>query len=613
MRQRRRKRSGTLGFFDDQWARPAGADDDAEVAPDPQLAAARRWLLGMLLRPYAGRLAAAAVAVMVSTAGVLAMPWLVQRAIDEGITAGDPGALGIALAAFVAAALTDAVATRFALRLVGGVAEDTVYELRNRLWRHVCGLSLDFFERQRAGRVISRATTDIEAVYELFSQAALAVVSSLLIMGGIAVALVLLDPVLALVSLLTLPVLVAATRVFQTQSEHAYRRVREKIALVLVHLAESLTGMRVVQASTREPLNQALFEDVNRQHREANSQTVLLMSVYGPGVELLGQLAVVLVLVVGGLRALDGAITIGVLTAFVLYLRQFFDPLQELSQFFNAFQAAQAGLEKVAAVLRTPTSVPERPRARALKAPRGEIRFERVTFAYADVPVLHEVTFTIAPGETVALVGPTGAGKSTIAKLIARLYDPTEGRVLLDGTDLRDLSFGSLRRAVAIVPQEPFLFAGTVHDNIAVGRPGASRAEVEAAARAVGAHDVIARLPEGYDTEVTKRGARLSGGQRQLVSFARAWLAAPAVLILDEATSALDLPTERAIQRAIRELLAGRTAVVIAHRLSSVEVADRIAVIEAGHIAELGTRDELLARPGRFRALYDHWRASLAT
>lgn len=609
-RPRRRARGGALGFFSDQWAAPSDQDEGADDAP--ALGAARR-LLRETLRPHAARLALAAACVVASTAGMLAMPWLVKRAIDDGIAPADRRALGIALAGFLAAALADGAAQRAALRLVGGVAEHAVYDLRARLWRHVCGLSIDFFERQRAGRVISRVTTDVEAVYELFSQAALTVVANLLLMAGIAVALVLLDPVLAVITLLTVPVLVAATQVFKAHSERAYRRVREKIALVLVHLAESLTGMRVVQAYTREPLNLARFEDVNRQHREANSETVRLMSVYGPGVELLGQFAVVLVLLVGGLRALDGAITVGVLTAFILYLRQFFDPLQELSQFFNAFQAAIAGLEKIAGVLATGSSVPERPGARTLLAPRGEVRFEGVTFAYRETPVLHEVDLTIEPGETLALVGPTGAGKSTIAKLIARFYDPTVGRVLLDGVDLRDLSFASLRRAVAIVPQEPFLFAGSVHDNIALGRPGASRADVEAAARAVGAHDFIAQLPEGYDTEVTKRGARLSGGQRQLVSFARAWLAEPAVLILDEATSALDLPTERVIQRAIRGLLAGRTAVVIAHRLSSIEVADRIAVIDVGRIVELGSRDELLRREGRFRALHDHWRSTLAT
>jgi ATP-binding cassette subfamily B protein len=609
-RARRRSRGGALGFFGDQWSE-AGDDDEGPV--DPALAAARRRLLADTLRPHRGRLALAAASVVVSTAGVLAMPWLVKRAIDDGIGPGDRRALAAALVGFLVAATADFAGQRLALRLVGRVAEDAVFELRNRLWRHVCGLSVDFFERQRAGRVISRVTTDVEAVYELFSQAALTVVSNLLVMSGIAVALVLLDPLLAAVTLLTVPVLLAATQVFKVRSEHAYRRVREKIALVLVHLAESLTGIRVVQAYTREPLNLAAFEDVNRQHREASSQTVLLMSVYGPGVELLGQLAVVLVLLVGGLRALEGAMTVGVLTAFVLYLRQFFDPLQELSQFFNSLQAANAGLEKIAGVLGTTSTVPERPGARPLSRPRGEVRLERVTFAYRDTPVLHDVDLAIAPGETLALVGPTGAGKSTIAKLIARFYDPTTGRVLLDGTDLRDLEVASLRRAVAIVPQEPFLFAGSVHDNIALGRPDATRADVEAAARAVGAHDVIAALPDGYDTDVTKRGARLSGGQRQLVSFARAWLADPAVLILDEATSALDLPTERVIQRAIKGLLAGRTAVVIAHRLSSIEVADRVAVIEDGRIVELGSRAELLARESRFRALHDHWRATLAT
>lgn len=609
-RQRRRAAGGGLGFFADQWS-ATDVVDDIEDIPDAELLAARKRLLRETLRPYRLPLVLAAVCVVGSTALLLALPVIVKLGIDHGVTPRDTGYLLGALTAFLVVAVGDAVLQRTALRLVGRVAEHAIFDLRQRLWNHVQNLSIDYFERQKAGRVISRVTADVEAVYELFSQAALTVISNLLLMAGIAVALVVLDWTLALLVLLAVPVLLLASWVFKLRSERAYRAVREKIALVLIHLAESLTGMRVVQAFTREPINQAQFEDVNRQHLEANTETVLLMSLYGPGVELLGQLNLMLVLFVGGMRAFDGHITVGVLTAFVLYLRQFFDPLQELSQFFNSFQAANAGLEKIAAVLRTESTVPDRQGAPRLRATTGEVRLEGVTFAYRDVAVLHDVDLVIAPGETLALVGPTGAGKSTIAKLVARFYDPTDGRVCIDGVDLRTVSVASLRRAVAIVPQEPFLFTGTIHDNIALGRD-ATRKEVEAAAWAVGAHAFISQLPDGYDTEVTKRGARLSGGQRQLVAFARAWLSDPRVLILDEATSALDLPSERLIQRALNGLLADRTAIVIAHRFSSIEAADRVAVVEDGRIVELGTQRELLQSDTRFRALHDRWQQTLA-
>ena len=606
-------RGGGLGFFMDHWDTPFDDEDDVEAVPDAELDKARRSLIRGMLRPYRLKIAGAAAAVTVSTAGVLAIPYLVKRGIDNGVIPRDRGALTVVLVLLVVAALTDAVGQRVALRLVGQLAEGTQYDLRTKLWAHLQHLSIDFFERQKTGRIISRATSDIEAVYELFSQAALTLVSSVLLMLGIAGWLVYLDPTLAgVVALATLPPLALGTWIFKVRSERAYRAVREKIALVLIHLAESLTGIRVVQAFTREPVNQANFEEVNRQHLDANNQTVLLMSAYGPGIEVLGQIAVVLVLLVGGFRALDGRITIGVLTAFILYLRQFFDPLQELSQFFNSVQAANAGLEKLAGVMRETSTVPEIPGAPDLVPAGGEVRLERVTFAYRHEPVLHAVDLTIAPGETLALVGATGAGKSTIAKLVARFYDPTEGRVLIDGHDLREVNVDSLRRVVAIVPQEAFLFSGSVHDNIALGRPDVSREQVQAAAWAVGAHPFIATPPDGYDTDVDKRGARLSGGQRQLISFARAWLVDPRVLILDEATSALDLPSERLIQRALTGLLADRTAIVIAHRFSSIEVADRVAVVDDGRLVELGTRDELLGRESRFAEMHRRWLESVS-
>jgi ATP-binding cassette subfamily B protein len=610
-----------LGSIDE--AIPANVDD-AWAGSDPRLRrAARRQLLMDTLRPYRRQVTAAAVAVVVSTGAQLAMAFLVQRGIDRGLVHRNRGELMVCLVWFAVAALADWTAQRQGQKLAGRVAENSAFDLRNRLWHHIQSLAIPWFEQQRSGRVISRATTDVEAVYDLFSQAALTVVSSLLLMAGIAVVLFFYDAWLALGVLAVTPLLLIATRVFKARSERAYQLLRERIALVLVHLSESLAGIRVVQAYTREPVSLRQFETINTQHLDANATTIRLMSVYGPGVDLIGQVAVVVVMLAGGIRAVHGAITVGVLTVFLLLVRQFFDPLQELSQFFNSLQAANAGLEKIAGVLASSSTVPDLPGAADLwPAQRPEerrggaaVEFEHVSFAYpgaADELVLRDVCLSIDRGETLALVGATGAGKSTIAKLIARFYDPTDGRVLVDGHDLRQVTTSSLRRGVAIVPQEAFLFSGSIHDNISLGRLGVTRDQVAAAGAAVGADVLVAELADGYDTAVDRRGARLSGGQRQLISFARAWLADPAVLILDEATSALDLPSERLVQRAISGLLAGRTAVIIAHRLSSIEIADRIAVVEDGRIVELGTQQELLAGATRYRALYERWAATLA-
>jgi ATP-binding cassette subfamily B protein len=593
--------------------------EDIELAASDELRRARRRLLAETLRPYRAPIAVAALCLLVSTVALVAMPLIVKAGIDHGIVKRDRHALVVWVVLFLIAAAADAVAQRLAQARVGRTAESAIYDLRVRLWNHLQGLSLDWYERQKSGRVISRATSDVDAVYELFSQAALALVSSTVTMAAIAGVLLYLDPVLGGVVLGVIPILAGATWIFNQRSERAYRTVREKIALILVHMAEGLTGIRVVQAYTREPLSQAQFEDVNSQHLRANAETVRLMSVYGPSVELLGQLDVVLILFLGGLRAVHGDVSVGTLTAFLLLVRMFFDPLQDLSQFFNSWQAANAGLEKIVGVLRATSTVPESPAARPLPARTdgrrvgADVVLDQVTFSYERDPVLHDVSLTIDAGETLALVGATGAGKSTIAKLIARFYDPTDGRVLLDGRDLRDVTTASLRAAVAIVPQEAFLFSGTIHDNIALGRAGVSPADVRAAASAVGVDPFIRLLPDRYDTDVDRRGARLSGGQRQLISFARAWIGDPRVLILDEATSALDLRTERLLQQALLRLLAGRTAVVIAHRLSSLDVADRIAVVEQGQIVELGTRAELLGLGGRFSLLHARWQASTGT
>ena len=402
------------------------------------------------------------------------------------------------------------------------------------------------------------------------------------------------------------------TRAFRSRAELAYRATREAVALVIVHFVESLGGIHAVHAFRREPRNQEIFEHLDDRYRRANNWSGRLAGIYGPGVQLVGRLTIALVLFVGSLRVLDGDMTIGVLAAFLLYLRQFFAPMEELSQFYNLFQAAAAATEKLSGVLAEAPSVPEPVEPTPLAHAHGEIRFEAVEFGYRERTVLHHLDLTIPAGQTLAVVGATGAGKTTIARLAARFWDPTDGDVLLDGIDLRDLTEADLRRAVITVTQESFLFAGSVADNIELGRPGATREEIEDAARAIGAHGFITRLPDGYDTDVHQKGARLSSGQRQLVSFARAFLADPAVLILDEATSSLDVPSERLVQHALRTLLEDRTAVIIAHRLTTVEIADRVIVVDAGRIVEDGPPESLIGGDGRYAALHRQWIESLA-
>jgi len=602
----------------DRWRGVAAEDVDEPGSGLAVLLRSRsRRLLGSLTRPHVRPLLVAAALITCNTAAQLAGPLLVQIGIDHGIPpllhggSGNVRPLVTVVVALVVITLVGAVTFNAFLMIIGRVGQDVILDLRQRAFMHFQELSLAFHERYTSGRVISRQTSDIEALSDMLKFGIVTVVTSVLTIVGIAVMLVVLNAQLAIPVLVAMPVLWLLTRWFRDQSERAYRATRDAVALVIVHFVESLGGIQAVHAFRREPRNQEIFEHLDGRYRDANVWSQRLAAAYGPGVQLVGRMTTAIVVFYGGWLAIDGRVSVGVLAAFLLYLRRFFEPMQELSQFYNLFQAAVAGLEKLSGVLEEPLTVaaPECPVA--LCDPRGALRFEAVNFAYRERPILTDLDLEIPAGQTIAVVGATGAGKTTIARLAARFWDPTSGKVTLDGIDLRDLDPNDLHRAIVTVTQENFLFTGSVADNIGLGRPDASRAEIEAAADAIGAHAFIAALPDSYDTDVHQKGARLSAGQRQLVAFARAFLADPAVLILDEATSSLDIPSERLVQRALRTLLADRTAVIIAHRLTTVEIADRVLVVDCGRILEDGSPHELIGRGGTYADLHQAWIDSL--
>ena len=573
---------------------------------------ARAWLWP-LVRPYRGLVALASLAVLTQTGAGLAMPYLVKVAIDRGVVPGRLEVLDRVALAYVGLAVVQFLAGRVEVLTVASAGQRVLYAVRNKLFRHVQTLSLDFYERERTGRLVARMTADIEAMSDLVTDGLVTLVTSLVTLVGVTVILIVLDWRLALATLVVAPAIALAARGYRRWSSTAYRQVRETHSVVTVQLQEALAGVRAVQAFRRERATAGRLAAANHDERAAHRRTIALASTFFPGIEFLGTAATVVVLGVGGRQVLGGDLDIGTLAAFLLYLRNLFDPVQQLSELYDTFQSATAGAERVGAVLAEQPSGREAADPLPLPDPRGEVRLERVRFAYAEgAEVLHAVDLHVPAGTTLALIGPTGAGKSTVAKLIARFYDPAAGRVTLDGIDLRRVRLADLRQAMGYVPQEGFLFSGSVADNIRFGRPEATRAEVEAAARAVGADQVIAALPNGYDTEVGERGALLAAGERQLVAFARAWIADPALLILDEATSHLDVVTEERVRRALRRLRRGRTTVLIAHRLSSVADADQVAVVEDGRVVEAGPPDQLLTRGGQFADLYARWLAGAA-
>jgi ATP-binding cassette, subfamily B, bacterial len=604
------------------WRGIAAEDADEITASLAALLRTRgRRLLQDLLRPHRAWCAMILLLIVIANLAALAGPWLVGVGIDR-IPQLDhrhnAASLIVVIVAFALAVLVQAAATRTYIGAIGRLGAEVVTDLRRRLFAHFLRLPVSFHERYTSGRVISRQVSDIDSISDLFEEGLDSLVSALLSLLLVGAGMLLLDWPLALVVLVGFGPLTWLTVWFRRESANAYRRTRETIAQVIVYFVETFGGIRAVQAFRGERRNQDIFGELNSDYAAASLRSSRLIAIYSPGITLVGNLAIGAVLLYGGLRVIDGDMKVGVLVTFVLYLQRFFDPLQDLSQFYNTFQSAAAALEKISGVLDEEPAVaePEQPVALPAVADHARagrtVRFDNVRFGYRDAPVLPGLDLTIPAGQTVALVGATGAGKTTIARLMARFYDPGQGRVLLDGVDLRQLSEPSLRHEVVLITQENFLFSGSIADNIELGRPGATRAEIEAAARAIGAHEFIHLLPAGYDEQVGKHGGRLSAGQRQLISFTRAFLAAPAVLVLDEATSLLDIPTEQLVQRALRTILAGRTALIIAHRLSTVQIADRVLMISGGRIIEDGPPGRLLEDRGEYAALHASWQESLA-
>ena len=574
-----------------------------------------RRLLGSLLAPMKLRLILAIFLGVISTGIRVAGPALIALGIDWALPRAimrEYNELWIVVGLYLSAALMTSILTYYFLMITARLAQSVIFDLRNRMFVHTQKLSVEFHERYTAGRVIARQTSDLESIAELLAGGLNELAIGAMFMFFTAVALLLLDPVSFLVLFGALLPLALLTRWFQVKTNRGYRKQRVASSRMIQFFVESMTGIRAVKAFRKEKRNEKHFGGLVEDYRGHNAHLIQLFGIYDPGLILIGNATVAAVLLVGGYRVLEGSLGIGVLTAAILYARRFFDPMEEIAIFYNSYQSAASALEKISGVLEEEPSVPESDNPVQFENSKGQVHFNGVEFSYSTGPVvLHKFDLEIPAGQTIALVGTTGAGKSTLAKLISRFYDPTLGTVTIDGVDVRDIANKDLRREVVMVTQEAYLFSGTVAENIQLGRPGASIEDVMEAARAVGAHEFIMNLPEGYETDVNKRGGRVSAGQRQLISFARAFLANPAVLILDEATSSLDIPSERMVQRGLKTLLAGRTAVIIAHRLSTVSIADRVLVMEHGRVIEDDAPQVLAAGTGKFAKLYKAWRDSL--
>jgi ATP-binding cassette subfamily B protein len=590
--------------------------DDLNKAESRQLRERSIRLLGSLLRPLRGKVAWTFVIVVISTAAQIAGPALIAFGINVGLPAlvknSDWAPLSLTVVAYLVAAAVGAWLISSYTVLSARISQAILIDLRKRVFRHTQLLSLEFHETYTSGRIIARQTSDLDTIRELLDSGINQLIQGILYMGFIAIAMFSLDWVSGVVLVVALVPLYFLARWFQKSSNSLFRLTRVTSARVIVHFVETMTGIRAVKAFRKEKRNEDEFGQLVEDYRAANGKTIQLFGIFDPGLVLIGNLALAAILLVGGLRVATGAVEIGTLLAVLLYTRQFFGPAEEMAMFYNSYQSASSALEKISGVLEEEPSVPDPVRPIDLRKASGRVSFDKVEFAYSNNrTVLPTFDLDIPAGQTIALVGSTGAGKSTLAKLISRFYDPTKGEVELDGIDLRRLHPKDLRRAIVMVTQEAYLFSGSVADNIALGKPDASRAEIVSAAKAVGAHEFIQSLPDGYDTDVNKRGGRVSAGQRQLLSFARAFIADPVVLILDEATASLDIPSERLVQEGLQTLLADRTAIIIAHRLSTVAIADRVLVMEHGVIVEDGPPNELIAGTGRFAQLHAAWRDSL--